>query len=150
MLIILLEGKCAWCAVCRNKTKYFRLRRYDTVWVLSDYSLSALLVLSECSLNALWVLLKWIYAKKMKIESLSWDRTNERGLAFLELLTEPKIFFVWAERAGVWAWLANTRGESKVRWRAKPGRKLSQETMTWYQSITSKVNYAGGGSWGRH
>ena len=39
-----------------NKTKYFRLRRYHAVWLLS-----------ECLLNALWVLLKWVWAKKMKI-----------------------------------------------------------------------------------
>ena len=52
----------------RNKTKYFKLRRYDEVWLLSvslidlwllfKYYLSAFWVFSECLLNALWVILK--------------------------------------------------------------------------------------------
>ena len=69
-------------------------------------SISAIWELSGCSLNALWVLLNWIWAQKMKIESF-WQvrnerrwwfpdaeggdfRTNEQTLAFLELLSEPK------------------------------------------------------------
>ncbi len=53
-----------------NKTNYFRLRQSDC----SLSALSTLLVLSECPLNALWVLLWWIWAKKMKIESLRQTR----------------------------------------------------------------------------
>ena len=49
-----------------NKTKYFRLRRYDAVWLLS-----------ECLLNALWVLFKWVWAKKMKIESFRQTRLSQ-------------------------------------------------------------------------
>ena len=41
-----------WLASLRNKTKHFRLRRYNTVWLLSDYSL---FVPSLCSLSALEV-----------------------------------------------------------------------------------------------
>ena len=41
----------------QNKKKYFRLQRYDKVWLLSERSLSILWVLSECFLNALWVIL---------------------------------------------------------------------------------------------
>ena len=53
-----------------NKTKYIRLRRYDEVWWLSEFLL-----------NALWVLLTWVWAQKMKIESLRQTRpeqTNEQ------------------------------------------------------------------------
>ena len=48
-----------------NKTKYFRLRRYDAVWLLSG-----------CSLNACLMLLKWVWAKKKKIESFRQTRTG--------------------------------------------------------------------------
>ena len=43
-----------------NKTKYFRLRRYDEVWLLS-FSLIALWVLFKYSLSTLWML--WYMVK---------------------------------------------------------------------------------------
>ena len=55
-----------------NKTKYFRLRRYDEVWLLSCSLLSALWMLLECSLSALshpeviLICSKWIWAEMMK------------------------------------------------------------------------------------
>ena len=83
-----------------NKTKYFRLRQYDD-WLFSECSLSALYVLSECLLNPIWVLVKWVWAKKMKIESFGklgsngWKNrwTVEWRLMFLELLSEPKKYW---------------------------------------------------------
>ena len=51
---------------------HHQLTMSATSFLLYFCSLGAILVLSECSLNALWVLLKWIWGKKMKIES-SWQ-----------------------------------------------------------------------------
>ena len=91
-----------------NKTQYFRLRLYwllfwcsECFWLLFDRSLSALWLLSECSLSAhLLRTYSWVIAWRFEPEwwrLTALDkfepniRTNERRLAFLELLSEPKI-----------------------------------------------------------
>ncbi len=76
----------------------------SALWVLPDCSLSALWVFTECSLSAHWVLTYfWLIAWKsgarmMKIDCSrqTWHertnrRTNKRRLAFLGLLSEPKM-----------------------------------------------------------
>ena len=89
-----------------NKTQYFRLRLFWLLFWCSECYLIALWLLSECSLSAQWVLTECslsadlfvtdclkIWARMMKIDCSrqTWTaRTNERTLALLGLLSEPK------------------------------------------------------------
>ncbi len=97
-----------------NKTKYFRLWRYNKVWVLSECSLSILWVpfewllsgfwvLSECLLHALWVILKssWSHHdQKIKIVSsrllfntfYQTDRQMNDDLYFLSFCLSQKFY----------------------------------------------------------
>ena len=84
----------------KNKTQYFRLRLYDSdffaLWVLSECSISVLLVLSDCFMSALWILW-WLHKWSLTLKDEDWllstnlNWTNEHRSAFIELLSEPKI-----------------------------------------------------------
>ena len=58
-----------------NKTKYFRLWRYDEVF--SECLLSNLWVLSECLLNALWCILKSSWRHPEVFMNSSWSHHEE-------------------------------------------------------------------------